>query len=73
MFFWCFVCVAVTDITRADTNFSFFHDAARDKEWKKDMKQQEKSLKEFVKETVANSESRIMAELKIMEAKRKWW
>ena len=31
------------------------------------MKEQEKSLKQFVKETVANSESRIMAELKIID------
>jgi len=34
------------------------------------MKEQTNSLKEFVRET---SESRIMAELKIMEAKGRWW
>ena len=51
----------------------FSHDAAQDKEWKQDMKEQEKSLKEFVKETVVNSESRIMAELKNIEAKGRWW
>jgi len=37
------------------------------------MKEQEKNLKEFVKETVANPESRIMAELKLIEAKGRWW
>ena len=37
------------------------------------MKEQQENLKEFVKETVANSDSWIMAELKILEAKRRWW
>jgi len=42
-------------------------------EWKQAMKEQEKSLKEFVKETAANSESQIMAELKFIKAKGRWW